>query len=181
MGGGDGFGDFVGICHAGGDNHGLACLGNVANQRQINGFKRGDFVGGGVQAFQQIDGGEVKRGAENCDADFARVVKQGRVPIPWHVGFLVELVQRLPVPQPAVNHKFGGAAGERDGVGGVGLDFDGIGACGFGFVYDAKGGFQAAVMVGGHFGDDVGGVVVADGAVVDLHGVVLCKERKGGF
>ena len=43
------------------------------------------------------------------------------------------------------------------------------------------GGFQAAVMVGGHFGDDVGGVVVADGAVVDLHGVVLCKERKGGF
>jgi len=36
-------------------------------------------------------------------------------------------------------------------------------------------------VVGRHLGDDVGGVVVADGAVVDLHGVVLCKERKGGI
>ena len=94
--------------------------------------------------------------------------------------FLIQLVQRLPVPQPAVNHKFGGAAGERDGVGGVGLDFDGIGACGFGFVDDAQGGFQAAVVVGRHLGDDVGGVVVADGAVVDLHGGNV-KKRKWDF
>ena len=35
-------------------------------------------------------------------------------------------------------------------------------------------------MVGGHFGDDVGGVVVADGAVVDLHGGNV-KKRKWDF
>ena len=29
--GGDGFGDFVCVCHAGGDNHGLAGLGDVAD------------------------------------------------------------------------------------------------------------------------------------------------------
>lgn len=57
-----------------------------------------DFVGWCVQVFQQIDGGVVKRGAENGDAVFARMRKQRSVPVPRRMGFLVQVVERPAVP-----------------------------------------------------------------------------------
>ena len=169
-GGFGGFGDFVCVCHAGGDDEGLAGLGGITDKGEVGGFKGGDFVGGRTEFFQHVYGGEIKGGAENRDALFAGVVKQGGVPVPRHMGFLIELVQALPAPQAAVYHEFGSAGGQGDGVGGVALDFDGICAGGFGFFYDFEGGLQAAVVVGGHLGNDVGRMGGADFAAVDVHG-----------
>ena len=87
------------------------------------------------------------------------------------MGFLVQLVQRLAVPQPAADHKVFALARQGDGVGGVTLDFHGIGAGLFGFVDNAKSGLQAAVVVGRHLGNDVGRMAGADGAVVNVHGL----------
>ena len=82
--------------------------------------------------------------------------------------FLIQLVQRLPVPQAAFDLKLGRVTAQRDGVGGVGLDFDGIGTGSLGLFYDVEGGLQAAVMIGRHLGNDIGRVGSADGAAVDL-------------
>ncbi|MOA34938.1 hypothetical protein D3C78_1563530 [compost metagenome] len=60
-GGVDGLLDFLGIGHAGGDDHRLAGAGHVLDQRQVDGFKGSDLVGGGVEVFQQVDGGVVER------------------------------------------------------------------------------------------------------------------------
>ncbi|MNG07269.1 hypothetical protein D3C84_905610 [compost metagenome] len=51
-GGLDGFSYLFGIGHAGGDDHRLAGTGHIADQRQIDRFKRGNLVGWRIQVFE---------------------------------------------------------------------------------------------------------------------------------
>ncbi|MNG12570.1 hypothetical protein D3C84_961910 [compost metagenome] len=57
----DGFLDFLGIGHACGNDHWLTGAGDVFDQWQVDGLEGGDLVGGGVEVFQQVDSGIVKR------------------------------------------------------------------------------------------------------------------------
>ena len=157
-----GFGNFVRIGHAGGDNHRFTGLGDIAYQRQIHHFERGDFIRRRVQAFQQIHRAEIERRAENGDALLAREIKQRLVPIPRHMRFLIQLVQRLAIPQRAANHKFRGAAVQRYRVGGVGLQLHRVRAAAFRLLDDFNGVFNTAVVIGRHFGNDVRRVIRAN-------------------
>src|SRR5690606_23222188 len=84
------------------------------------------------------------------------------MPVPRHVGLLVQLIQRLAVPQPTVDLKLFRVAIQSDGVGGIGLQLDRIRPGFLGFLNDFQRGLQAAIMVGGEFGDDVGCRVAGD-------------------
>ena len=47
--------------HAGGDDQRLAAGGDLFDQGQVVVFEAGDLVGGGAEAFQEVDGGFIKR------------------------------------------------------------------------------------------------------------------------
>ncbi|MCY1251564.1 hypothetical protein D9M72_653410 [compost metagenome] len=71
----DGFLNLFRVRHAGRNNHGFARTGDVFNERNINGFKRCNFVSWSIQIFQQINGGIVKRRTEDGNSVFTSVRK----------------------------------------------------------------------------------------------------------
>jgi len=71
------------------------------------------------------------------------------------------------IPQTTPNTKVFRVAVQRDGVGAVGLHLDGIGTSLFGCLNDFECGFNVAVVVGRHFGYDVGGHFCANCAAVN--------------
>ena len=169
--------NFIGVGHTRGNDHGLAGAGNVLDQPVIDGFKGRDFVGWRVQVFQQINGCVVKRRAEDGDAQLVSVLKQRGVPIPRRVGLLVQVVKRAAVPQPTTDTEIFRIAVQRDGVGAVGLQLDGIGAGLFGGLDNFEGSFNVAVVVGGHFCDDVGRMRRVDNSIVDRDAVSYACHR----
>lgn len=152
----DGLLNLLGVSHPGGDDHRLAGAGDVLNQEQVDGLEGGDLIGWGVEVLEQVDGGVIEGGTEDGDVVLARVFEQRLVPLPWHVRFLVKLIERLAIPQAAVDLEFFGVAVQGDGVGGVGLQLDSIGAGLLRLLDDLHRGVELAVVVSGELGDDVG-------------------------
>ena len=89
------------------------------------------------------------------------------MPLPRRVSFLVQVIQGTPVPQSPMNLEVGGGAVEGDGICGVGLHFDRISPARLCHVNDTVSVIDVAVVVGGHFGNDVRRMVNADWAIVN--------------
>src|SRR5690606_22199689 len=77
--------DFLGIGHAGGDDHRLAGARDVLDQGQIDRLERRDLVGRSVQLLEQVDSSIVERRTEYRDAQLARMLEQRLVPLPGGV------------------------------------------------------------------------------------------------
>ncbi len=165
---GDGLVDLGEIGHAGGDDHRLAQPGDRGDQRQVDDLEGRDLVGRRVQTSQQVDGGLIERAGEGDDSRVAGGGEQPLMPIVGGIGGLVELIQRLAVPQSALDLEDLLVAVQRQGVGGVGLQLDGVGA-GFGGDLDgAQRPVDVAQMVGRQLGDDERRLAGTDAATGDV-------------
>ncbi len=83
------FGNLLVIGHAGGDNHRLAGSRDIADQRQVNRLKRGNFIGWRAQIFEQINRRFIKGRGEHGDVMRPCMSEQRRVPFPRRMGLLV--------------------------------------------------------------------------------------------
>lgn len=83
------------------------------------------------------------------------MLEEWLVPFPGHLCLLVELIECFAIPQAAMDLELLRVAVQCDGVCCIGLKFDGICTGLVCFFYYFKGRFQAAVMVGRQFGNNV--------------------------
>src|SRR5579859_5626533 len=108
------------------------------------------------------------------------MLEQSGVPLPRGSGFLIELVQRPPGPQTALDVEAGAMMIDGDGVGGISLQLHGIGASVFRRVDQGEGAVDIPVMVAGHLGDDIGRMLLSDQPSrygYRLHSVIPCNNR----
>jgi len=164
-----GLGNFIRVGHAGRDDHRFAGRRDARDQRQIHRLERGDLVGRGAQAFEQVHGGGVKGRRKQGDVACPGAVEQCAVPVPWRVRLIIERVEAAPVPQTAGDLKVGLVTVQRDGVGAIGLDLDGCGAGGGGGVDQGEGAVQLAVVIGRQFGNHIRRMLWPDRAAVDFN------------
>ncbi|CAB4938088.1 unannotated protein [freshwater metagenome] len=71
----DGLADLALGGHAGGDDHGRAAGGHVAEQRVVGHVRRGDLERGDAVVDEPVDADRVPRGAHDVDADVLAVVE----------------------------------------------------------------------------------------------------------
>ena len=83
--------------------------------------------------------------------------QQRFVPTQRHMGFFVQLVKCLPVPQTATIFKVSAFEVEGYGVWLVSLQLDSIGSGYFRFLNDAHGGFEFTVVIGRDLCNHMGG------------------------
>lgn len=117
--------------HAGRDDHRLAGDRYPVDQRQIGVLEGGDLVARHIERFEKLDRRFVEGGTEANESPLPATVKDRCVPFPGGVGFLVEFVERGPLPEAVriadVECPFVKVDGH--GVGGVGLQFQRMGTC----------------------------------------------------
>ena len=140
---------------------------HAGDQRQVDGLERGDLVGRRAEALEQLDGGDIERGGEDGHAALAGALEERRVPVVGREGLGVEVVQRPAGPGPVGDLEVGRVAGERDCVGGVGLQLDGVAAGRGGRVDHGQRPLQAAVVVARQLADHVRRMPGTDGAAGD--------------
>ena len=80
-------------------NDRLSCAGDLADEWQIDILKRSDLVTGNAKIFQKIHGRIIKWRTEAHNAAFFASFKNRRMPFPWRMRLLIEVVECLALPQ----------------------------------------------------------------------------------
>ena len=141
--------------HPAGKNHGFALGSGIFDERQIHKLKTGDLVGLTVHFLQKIDRGSVKGRREEINSHLLALRLDPRLPLPRRIGFLVEIIEALSVPEPATHHEAFTLTVDGQCIRRVGLDFQAAGSRLPGGMHDFQGILQLPRMVGAHFRDGV--------------------------
>ena len=173
-------GDFDDGGHTSRNNDRFSGLGDASDEREVDTFKRRDFVNRRIQAFEKIDCAGVKGRAKADHAAGPRTLHDGGVPFPGGMRCRVECVQRLATPERArvLDRKFSARQVERHGVGGVGLQLECVRPRVGGGVDNRQRAIERLVMVARHLRDDEGLAVAAPVAL--RHRVNALPDRPAG-
>jgi len=98
--GGDCLVNFGQAGHPRGYDHRLAGAGDAPDQQQIHRFERGDLISRHVHLLQKIDCREIEGRGKEVHPQIVRDELQLRLPLPWSIGFTVQVVQIAPLPEP---------------------------------------------------------------------------------
>ena len=148
------------IRHARRQNHGLMEAGDPADEGKIGDLIGGHLVGGHIHGSHEVHRCGVKGGGKALQSQTVRLLHQLRLPVPWSVGFLIQLMKRGAVPYGSfVDLKIRGIAVQGDGVGSIGLQLDGVRSGLLRGMDDFDGPMVVLQVVGRHFRHDENGAV----------------------
>src|SRR5262252_5311445 len=166
----DGESHFLERCHASRQDDRLAGGADAPQELQIDDLEGSDLVRGYPQPFEKIHSALVERRREQRYPVFRRDPLELRVPRPWCVGLLVELVERLPLPFAigALDAKPLVVAVDGEGVCGVRLELDGVDARSTRGLDDPGGKGETLVVIPRQLRDDVTRIPCPDGPAGDL-------------
>src|SRR6266851_5042053 len=110
--------------HAGGHDQRLAGTGHSLNERNIDQLERSHLMSGHVHLFEEVDCSRIKGAGKQIHSQILRHLLKSGLPLPWSVGFGIEIVESAPIPKrPASYAETTLVALDRNCVGAVSLKF----------------------------------------------------------